>query len=455
LNRAKLFWSAAIILLAVILCGGLRVDPAYATVGFRFVESPLTSDSAAQENPDIYQYGLNNYAVVWQDNRNGNWDIYMYYQNYLGGSSWDVRRDVRLTTNPGNDQNPKIYGDLVVYQSDRNGNWDIYIYNLTSKVETQITNDPATQSSPTIYGNAIAWQDARNATWNGNYLAYYPWSIYMFNLTTQTEQRISRQNEDCFSPAISDSKLTYLKEVFTYIQGSGVYSGGYDYSPYVCSYDLSTGKETDVHTVQSLLIPVSRPNYIQSPAISGTSIVWTMDEPYQSGLNVEIRDVATGANWKLTPGGKDQPDISVSLPYTYIVYTDNRDGNSEIYMNELSTGTESRVTYNSATQSKPAISTGAANFIVYMDNRNGNWDIYITSFWLTAAVTGKGPVGVTGTGPSSNHSPSPTSTLATEKTVNSDNQRLIIIAISAAIIIAIVGAAAFLVKQRKPRKPNN
>jgi len=137
------------------------------------------------------------------------------------------------------------------------------------------------------------------------------------------------------------------------------------------------------------------------------------------------------------------------LPYTYIVYTDNRNGNSEIYMNELSTGTESRVTNNSATQSKPAISTGAANFIVYMDNRNGNWDIYITSFWSTVSVTG--------TGPHASNTPT-TPTLDSENAVNLGNQTLITIIISVAIIVVIAAASGgvFLaVKQRKSKKSNN
>lgn len=88
--------------------------------------------------------------------------------------------EIRLTTNPANEINPKIYGDIIVYQDDRNGNWDIYMYNLTSKVETQITNNAASQEFPAISGNVIVWQDNRNGHWG----------IYMYNLTSQTEQTV-------------------------------------------------------------------------------------------------------------------------------------------------------------------------------------------------------------------------------------------------------------------------
>ena len=129
-NAHKLFGLSAISILVFSLLCGLGLKSACAlddeTI-YQFSESQLTSNNYNQLNPDIYQYGYNHWTLVWQDNRNGNWDIYMYSQKYLGDGYWDIQWDTQITSNSGNNLNPKIYDNTIVYQSDRSGNWDIYL----------------------------------------------------------------------------------------------------------------------------------------------------------------------------------------------------------------------------------------------------------------------------------------------------------------------------------------
>ena len=35
---------------------------------------------------------------------------------------------------------PAIYGDRIVWQDERNGNWDTYMYDLSTSTETSITS---------------------------------------------------------------------------------------------------------------------------------------------------------------------------------------------------------------------------------------------------------------------------------------------------------------------------
>jgi len=58
---------------------------------------------------------------------------------------------------------PRIEGNVVVWQDYRNGNWDIYGYDITSGTEFQITDDTAHQRYPDISGHTVVWTDYRHS----------------------------------------------------------------------------------------------------------------------------------------------------------------------------------------------------------------------------------------------------------------------------------------------------
>ena len=57
---------------------------------------------------------------------------------------------------------PVIYGNKIVWQDNRNGNWDIYLYDIPTKVQTRITTNTADQLQPRISRDFIVWQDNRD-----------------------------------------------------------------------------------------------------------------------------------------------------------------------------------------------------------------------------------------------------------------------------------------------------
>ncbi|HWQ50027.1 MAG TPA: PKD domain-containing protein [Methanosarcina sp.] len=91
---------------------------------------------------------------MWADDRNGNWDIYMY--------DLSTKKERRITTNPSDSYCPAIYGNRIVWMDLRNGNSDIYMYDLSTSTETQVTTNKLGQGWPDIYGDRIVWDDYRN-----------------------------------------------------------------------------------------------------------------------------------------------------------------------------------------------------------------------------------------------------------------------------------------------------
>ena len=67
---------------------------------------------------------------------------------------------------------PDISGHLVVWQDDRNGHWDIYGYNLITRKEFRITADPANQTNPAISGNLVVWEHTPAGGVSNIYAAY-------------------------------------------------------------------------------------------------------------------------------------------------------------------------------------------------------------------------------------------------------------------------------------------
>ena len=371
----KLKFIASLALITLIFASFFAIDNVQA-VDIFISESQITSNTADQYYPDVYGD-----ITVWQDNRNGNWDIYMYAP-YV--DMWHP--EIQVTTSSASQEAPKIYGNIIVWQDDRNGNWDIYMYDVSTGVEQQITGDPTDQIRPAIYGDTVVWQDARNGYLFYDYVSYEfrGWNIYSYDLTTQTERQLTSTDTNLF-PAISGNIVAYTKTVY------GTFENHYLYY-----YNLLTNAEVRVLSAYSFAN--SESSYIGSIAFCESSIVFGYSVmPFMEyniwNDEVAMKDISNGAVWTSAGFGvADQinPDISGESSWKYVVFEDNRFGNSEIGMHALLNNQDYRITDNPYRQAFPAIFSGVAgnfhyNRVVFMDNRNGNWDIYRVDFgWLAS-----------------------------------------------------------------------
>jgi beta propeller repeat protein len=102
--------------------------------------------------------GDNNHARIY-----GNWIV--YYSDYSGSNHiylYNIQSGQTTEPAPNSEQqSADIYGTTVVYDDNRYGNWDIFSYDVNTHAETQLTNEPHDQEYPVIYGNRIAYMDDR------------------------------------------------------------------------------------------------------------------------------------------------------------------------------------------------------------------------------------------------------------------------------------------------------
>jgi beta propeller repeat protein len=106
------------------------------------------------------------HILVWQDGRNDYIDNNGAYISKSAIYCYDIltKREFPICTDPAAQNNPAISGDIVVWQDGRNGTWDIYGYNIETQTEFPICTDPGEQVYPAISGNIVVWQDWRNNT---------------------------------------------------------------------------------------------------------------------------------------------------------------------------------------------------------------------------------------------------------------------------------------------------
>lgn len=295
-----------------------------------------------------------------------------------------------VCTNPSEQKDPDISGDLVVWEDHRNGNADIYMKNIKTGQEYAVCTESHIQTNPKISGNHVIWQDNRNPL-----VAIYAKDIVYTasGITLQNERKISKSvGGHSMDPEISGNRVVYDDNR----------NGDWD----IYMYDFSSNAETRI-TYNAF--------NQEYASIDGNIIAWIDKRNQGSTTNVDIymKDISTNLERRVTSNSGYYDHIKVSGQYIFyynsgaidrynfnsgvttrilknavqydvygnkIVWTDYRNGNDDIYIKDMSTGQEIAVCTDSHTQKTPAI---FGNTVVWGDYRNGNQDIYSNTLDLT------------------------------------------------------------------------
>ena len=358
--------------------------------------------TAWQEYPSIAMDGSGNFVIVWQDYRNGNWDIYLQRFNSSGaaqGGNTKVNDDAGTADQDYPSIDMEGSGNFViVWEDNRNGNWDIYLQRFNSSgaaqgVNIKVNDDVGTsrQYSPSIAmdgsGNfVIVWQDYRS----GNYDIYF--QRYSSNgeaIGVNTKANDDAGTASQWDPSIAmDGSGNFVIVWVDYRNGnSDIYYQRYNSSG--VAEGVNTKADDDAGTAEQ---------WDPSIAMDGSGnfvIVW---QDYRSGnydiyfqrysSNGEAIGVNTKANNDAGIAGQLDPSIAMDGSGNFvIVWEDGRSGNGDIYFQRYSSNgvalgvnTKANDDAGIAWQRYPSIAMdGSGNFvIVWWDFRDGdnNPDIY-------------------------------------------------------------------------------
>lgn len=137
-----------------------------------------TPGNTLQQNPQMVQLDSGDYVVVFEDARNGSTDIYAQRVDAAGKLLWG-KLGQPVCTAPRDQLSPRILldqggGVIVAWQDDRNGNFDVYAQRLDaagnplwSADGLPLSSAPGGQINPEIVtdgsgGAIVLWQDYRS-----------------------------------------------------------------------------------------------------------------------------------------------------------------------------------------------------------------------------------------------------------------------------------------------------
>ena len=124
--------------------------------------------------------------VLWDYSASSNFDLYL----------WDpARGQTAITTAPGRQSNPDIYGSTVVYEDYSGSVSQVHIWEPVNG-DRALSPTGYVQYNPRIYGDTVVWEDGRNGRYD----------VYMWN-PRDGERRLSTYIYSMCKPAIYEDRV--------------------------------------------------------------------------------------------------------------------------------------------------------------------------------------------------------------------------------------------------------
>ena len=304
----------------------------------------ITNDASDSEFSSLVWTG-SEYGMSWDDNRDGNYEIYFARITAAGVK---LGSDVRITNAAGDSQEPSLvwtnYEYGVSWKDTRDGNEEIYFARISAAgaklgSDVRITNAINDSRNPSLVWNwtgseyGVSWHDQRDSVYE----------IYF--------ARISASGNKIGA----DVRITYAAN-WSYVP-SLVWTG----SEYGVSWTDARDDGGDT--------------YFARISGAGTKI----------GSDVRITNDANESHY---------PSLAWTNSEYGVSWHDNRDGNWEIYFARISAagvkvGSDVRITNDANESSLSSLAWTGSNYgVSWDDNRDGNYEIYFSRISASGAKIG-------------------------------------------------------------------
>ena len=301
---------------------------------------------------------------------------------------------VPVTTDPADQIAPKISGDRVVWQDARNGSWDIYVYDFVTGIEMAVGTGPAEQIMPAIGGDTVAWHEYPA----GDYARHAPSEVVILSLVTGTSIRFDAGILDLdhrinAAVAVSPEWVVWGTKppdplnqrlqahhlttgVTTWVvSGSGPSQNRPSVSGNRAVW-MGAGSPANIVTrdlTGGPASPVPTPGvWLNTPVIDGDRIVYWDSTFGDPTIGLRLHDLASGADQLIGGGNFTRGNAFADISGDRVVVSALGTYAQNVGIIDLATGDIKELVqpgYNYLAQI-------SGDRMVWQDNRNGNWDVY-------------------------------------------------------------------------------
>lgn len=326
-----------------------------------------------QNNPDIATDANCNIYVVWNDDRNGNQDIYFEKYNSLSTSVWGGAKKVDTQANSADQTFPQVMVnasstfEYMVWMDTRNDPSDIYAQKFNPLGNAVWANEIRINSDATTAAQSVPKIQADKMLADGNENIYFVWYD-----NRNSNNDIFIQKYDKNGAKIYPSDFIVNTDIGSSDQKNPDFALARDGNLYMVWQDLKNGNY-DI--------------YAQKFDNTGTKL-WAEDIKINS-------DTETAA--------QEKPVITEDNSGNfYIVWEDSRNGTIDIYMQKIDANGAKLINFDTRINSNTANEQGNPDIfinndgyltIAWQDNKSGNFDIMSTVYTGDpAAITNVGNV---------------------------------------------------------------
>jgi len=368
---------------------------------------------AVQDLPAVSIDSSDNYFFVWRDERTG--QSRLYGQKYSINKVQQWPNDIAFTTS-NNQSNARISTDLnnysyITWQDDRNGNQDIYlqkydqngaeVWTGAKKVNTEASNidqilPAVTANTSTIY---IAWQDSRYDNLDIFAQKFNPAGTPLWPAEIKINSDSGSANQSNVTIISDSNNNLFLAWQDNRNGNNDIYAQKYDPTGqklWTNDVKVNSDNGTANQNYPSLALDSSNNLYITwQDDRSGNNDIYA--QKYDSNGN-KIWDNDVKINTDSGSTNQSYPSLAIANNnYLFFAWQDDRNGNNDIYAQKYDSNgnkiwdNDFKINTNldNSDQKKPRVTTDSENYSIFTwsDNRNGNYDIYAAKFLDPGPIT--------------------------------------------------------------------
>jgi len=369
----------------------------------------LTSDPHDDINPSVCKEWVlgNMTGLVWQTNRNGNWDIFSKFGSFYNGNGWGS--EIPVSQNPADDVNPvvaacndgtdhpsfwcawerrdsPIVGSIWVAFYTFRDSW--LSYEQIGRT-IRLGQDSAEPSMIVIKGSSrdTAWVIWRNRDTSGSFISYCyhdgsSWSEPGIVAASGAEMHHARLGRGCGS---RNQWRPY--PLVTWEQNGDIYYSEFLNGAWSAPAQVAPAPANDLNpeVVSFGSFPLLYTGWIvwQSDRDGDTAIFGTRGDTF-SLCDRWCDTTGAGRNW--SPAGASAAFTTDAPPWGVVAaWVSDRAGNPDIYSSGVFYPGDAYVDSNPAIDASPSVTVLGLTQVwcCWQSNRSGNWDIFGSYIYST------------------------------------------------------------------------